>query len=324
MIKRDKCIISCAVTGAIHTPCMSPYLPITPEEIAEQAIEAAEAGAAIIHLHAREPEDGIPATDPEIYRQFLEPINAGCDAIINITTGQFDRQLLQERDPAKLFQRRLAAPKEFAPEICSFNMGPTNPFLWAMADRLEGKYKYDWEGMYVEATKSATMLNTYENMEQIAKELGEDRGIRFEFECFDIGHLHTLRLIMDKGWIKAPIYIQSCFVPIGGLSADPKHIIHMKQTADDLFGDQYHWSCLAGGKEQMSAITMCAIMGGHVRVGLEDSLWLGKGEMAKTNAEQVRRIRRILEELSIEVATPDEAREMLGTKGKENTNIGGG
>ncbi len=321
MKQQEKVIITCAITGAIHMPCMSPYLPITPKEIADEAIAAAEAGASIIHLHARDPEDGMPTTDPEIYRQFLEPIHQETNAIINITTGQPDRQLLTNPDPNALFQRRLAAPKEFSPEVCSFNMGPMNPALWAFKERFEGKFKHDWEEILMTASKAATMINSYANMEQIAKELGEERGVKFEFECFDIGHLYTLKFIMDHGWIKPPLLIQSVFGFLGGLAADPKHVLHMKQTADDLFGDDYIWSCLAAGKNQMSVVTMAAIMGGNVRVGMEDSLWLGKGQPARSNAEQVTRIRKILEELSIEVATPDEAREILQTKGKDKVNI---
>jgi len=322
MIKREKVIITCAITGAIHTPCMSPYLPITPEQIANEAIAAAEAGAAIIHLHAREPDTGMPTTDPEIYRQFLEPIKDNCDAIINITTGQPDRQAFENPDPQALFQRRLAAPKEFAPEICSFNMGPINPAAWLLWDKFKDRDDLrDWEESMFKLTKMFTIQNTYANMEQVATELGDDRGVRFEFECFDIGHLHTVRTIADQGWIKPPFFIQSVLGFAGGLAAEPEHLMHMKQTADRLFGNDYHWSCLAAGAAQMPTITMAAILGGHVRVGLEDSLWYGKGQLAKTNASQVQRIRRILEELSLEIATPDEARKMLQTKGKENTNI---
>jgi len=322
MIKREKVIITCAITGAIHSPCMSPYLPITPEQIAKEAIAAAEAGAAIIHLHAREPDTGMPTTDPEVYRQFLEPIRDNCNAIINITTGQPDRQAFENPDAQALFERRLAAPKEFAPEICSFNMGPMNPAAWLLHDKFKDRDDLlDWElGMFT-LTKMFTIQNTYANMEQVAKELGDDRGIKFEFECFDIGHLHTLRTIADQGWIKPPFFIQSVLGFAGGLAADPEHLMHMKQTADRLFGDDYHWSCLAAGAAQIPTIAMAAIMGGHVRVGLEDSLWYGKGQLAKSNADQVKRISRILDELSLEIATPDEARKMLQTKGKENMTI---
>jgi len=321
MIERKKVIITCAITGAAHTPGMSPYLPITPEQIADEAVAAAEAGAAMIHLHAREPDNGFPTTDPEVYRQFLVPIKERCDAIINITTGQPDRQMLKDGDAAALFQRRLSAPKEFSPEVCSFNLGPMIPGVWAIADRLKGRYKYDWEEEFLKMTKRITITNTYEGMEQVAVELGQQRGVKFEFEAFDIGQLHTLKYLQDQGWVKPPFLIQSVMGFPGGLSASPKHIMHMKQTADDLFGNDYHWSCLAAGKDQIAAVTTAALLGGHVRVGLEDSLWYGKGELAKSNADQVKRIRRILEELSLEIATPDEAREMLETKGIANTNI---
>jgi len=321
LIRRDKVIITCAITGAAHTPSMSPYLPITPEQIADEAVAAAEAGAAMVHLHAREPEEGFPTTDPEVYRQFVGSIKERCDAIINITSGQPDRQAVEQPDADALFQRRLLAPKEFSPEVCSFNLGPMIPGVWATVPRFEGKFKYSWEKPFLEATRRITMTNTYEGMEQIARELGEERGVKFEFEAFDIGELHTLRFIADQGWVKPPFLIQSVMGFPGGLSASPAHILHMKQTADELFGDEYHWSCLAAGKDQMRAVTTAALLGGHVRVGLEDSLWYGRGELAKSNADQVRRIRRILEELSLEIATPDEAREMLQTKGADNTNI---
>ncbi|MEM7705320.1 MAG: 3-keto-5-aminohexanoate cleavage protein [Pseudomonadota bacterium] len=321
MKRREKVIITCAITGAAHTPTMSPHLPITPEQIAEQALEAAEAGAAMIHLHAREPEDGFPTNDTDIYEQFLTPIKADCDAIINITTGQPDRQMVADGDSTALFQRRLAAPKRFEPEVCSFNLGPMIPGVWAVVDRFEGKWLHEWEKPFLEATKHITMTNTYAGMEQVALELGRDRGIKFEFEAFDIGQLYTLKYMVDQGWLKPPYFIQSVMGFPGGLEATPQQIVHMKETADKLFGDDYHWSCLAAGKDQIAAVTQAALLGGHVRVGLEDSLWYGKGRLAKSNAEQVRRIRRILEELSLEIATPDEARAMIGTKGADQTKI---
>jgi uncharacterized protein (DUF849 family) len=321
MKRRDKVIITCAITGAAHTPSMSPYLPITPEQIADEAVAAAEAGAAMVHLHAREPDDGYPTTDPEIYRQFVVPIRDRCDAIINITTGQPDRQVVKDGDSAALFQRRLAAPKEFSPEVCSFNLGPMIPGVWAMVDKLEGKWKYDWEKTFLLATKRITLTNTYEGMEQVARELGDERDVKFEFEAFDIGQLHTLRYIADQGWVKPPFFIQSVLGFAGGLAATPEHALYMKRTADELFGDDYIWSCLAAGKNQIATIAVAAIAGGHVRVGLEDSLWYGKGQLAKSNADQVGRIRRVLEELSLEIASPDEAREILQTKGSDRTNI---
>jgi uncharacterized protein (DUF849 family) len=317
MRKQKKAIITCAITGAVHMPCMSPYLPITPEQIAAEAIAAAEAGASIIHLHARDPQTGMPTTDPDVYGQFLPAIKAGCNAIVNLTTGQPSLA----KTPDEVVDARLAAPKRFSPEITSFNMGPMNPALWALKDRFYSLATHDWERMYMDFAKYTTVLNTFGTMERIARELGDERGVRFEFECFDVGHLHTLRFIADQGWVKPPFFIQSVFGFLGGLGCDPKHVIHVKQTADDLFGDDYYWSVLAAGKDQMRMISMAAIMGGNVRVGLEDSLWYGKGELARTNADQVRRIRRILEELSIEVATPDEARAMLQTKGAHNVNF---
>jgi len=322
MKKQDKVILTCAITGAIHTPSMSPYLPITPEEIAKQSIEAAEAGASIIHLHARDPKDGFPSTDPDHYEPFLKEIKANTDAIINITTGQPSRRAFETGDPSVAFEDRMLAPLKFAPEITSFNMGPLLMGQWALKDKFAGKMKYDWEKiMMSDAMKGVTIVNNYETMEFCAKELGEKRGVRFEYECFDVGHLHTLRFIADQGWIKPPFFIQSIFGFYGGLSTSPEHVMHMKRTADELFGDDYIWSVLAAGKDQMRLVSMAAILGGNVRVGLEDSLWYGKKELATSNAQQVGRISRILEELSIEIATPDEVRQMLGTKGADNVNF---
>lgn len=317
MKKAEKTIITCAITGAAHMPCMSPYLPITPQQIADEAVAAAEAGAAIIHLHARDPETGMPTTDVKVYGQFLPQIKQRCNAIVNITTGQPSL----EPTPEGVFQARLAAPKEFSPEICSFNMGPMNVGIWSMKEKYESRIKFDWERQFFDITKKITMINSFDTMERFARELGEDRGVRFEYECFDIGHLHTLKFILDRGWVKPPLFIQSVYGFLGGLQCNPKHVLYMQQTADDLFGDDYQWSNLAAGKHQMRLITMGAILGAHVRVGLEDSLWHGKGELAVSNADQVSRIRRILEELSIDIATPDEARAMLQTKGADKVNF---
>lgn len=318
MKKADKTIITCAITGAVHMPCMSPYLPITPAQIADEAVAAAEAGAAMIHLHARDPNTGMPTTDVEIYRQFLPEIKARCNAIVNITTGQ---PVIGAKTVEETFLARLAAPKEFSPEVCSFNLGPLNVGLWSLNERFGKKATHDWEQMLLTQSKGMTVINNFDMIERFARELGTERGVKFEFECFDIGHLHTLRFILDQGWVKPPLFIQSCYGFLGALACNPKHLMHMRQTADDLFGDQYSWSNLAAGKHQMSLVTMGAILGGHVRVGLEDSLWYGKHQLAVSNADQVRRIRRILEELSIEIATPDEARAILGTKGSANVNF---
>lgn len=311
MRKAEKAIITCAVTGSVHTPTMSPYLPITPDQIVDESLAAAEAGAAIVHLHARDPDNGRPVPDPEVYAQFLPRIKQDSDVIVNITTGGTS---------SFSFEDRMAAPLEFSPEITSFNMGPLATGTFMMLEKFK-EFKYDWEEQFLAGSKSNVFSNTFENMEYIAKELGDKRGVRFEFECFDIGHLHSLRALVDMGWVKPPLFIQSVYGFLGGIGADPEHVHSMKQTADRLFGDDYYWSNLAAGKHQMKVITMGAIMGAHVRVGLEDSLWYGKGEMAKSNAEQVGRVRRILEELSIDIATPDEAREMLQTKGSSQVSF---
>lgn len=313
MKQSEKVIITSATTGAMHMPCMSPHLPLTPEQIADDSIQAAEAGAAIIHLHARRPEDGMPTTDVNVYEAFLKPIKERTDAIINITTGQ-----PHFGTPEDVIEARLAAPLKFSPEMCSFNMGPMNPAPWALKERLQDKVIHEWETTFLNVTKGITMINSYSLMERIAKELGEERGIVFEYECFDIGHLYALALIADRGWVKPPFFIQSIFGFIGGLGTEADHLLHMRQTADRLFGDDYCWSILAAGKDQLRMITIGAAMGSHVRVGMEDSLWAGKGQLARSSADQVQRIRTILAQLSLEVATPDEAREILGTKGPDN------
>ncbi|MDT9598813.1 beta-keto acid cleavage family enzyme [Sphingosinicella rhizophila] len=313
MRQADKIIITSATTGAMHMPCMSPYLPLTPEQIVEDSVKAADAGAAIIHLHARRPEDGMPTTDVNVYEAFLKPLKERTNAIINITTGQ-----PHFGTPEEVIEARLAAPLKFAPEMCSFNMGPMNPAPWVLQQRLEGKIKFDWERSFMAASKQMTMINTYALMERIAKELGEERGIVFEYECFDIGHLYALALIADRGWVKPPFFVQSIFGFLGGLGTEADHLVHMRQTADRLFGDDYAWSVLAAGREQIRMTTLGAAMGSHVRVGMEDSLWAGKGELARSSADQVVRIRTILEQLSLEPASPDEARAILGTKGAHN------
>jgi uncharacterized protein (DUF849 family) len=306
----DKAIITCAVTGAVHMPCMSDHLPITPEQIANEAVAAAQAGAAMIHLHARDPETGKPTTDPEVYRRFIVPIKERCDAIINITTGQ-----------PGTFEQRMQAPLRFAPEVCSFNMGPMAVGLFALLPKFRDRIKYDWEPEFMKMSKGFITENNFETMEYICRELGEARGVRFEFECFDISHLHTLEFIWKLGWVKPPFFIQSVYGFVGGLGPLASHVLHMKQTADELFGDNYYWSNLAAGRHQMRLVTLGAILGGHVRVGMEDSLWYGKGRPARSNADQVARIRRILEELSIDIATPEDAREILQTKGQDRVDF---
>ncbi|HEY1504138.1 MAG TPA: 3-keto-5-aminohexanoate cleavage protein [Stellaceae bacterium] len=305
MAKSGKVIITCAVTGSIHTPTMSPYLPITPDEVASQAIGAAEAGAAILHLHARDPKDGRPTPDPAVFMQFLPRIKQATKAVINITTGGGHKMTVEER---------LAAPLSASPEMCSLNMGSMNFGLYPMLNRYK-EFKYGWEKPYLEGTDDLIFRNTFRDIERILKDLGQVHGTKFEFECYDVGHLYNLAHFLDRKLVQPPLFVQTIFGILGGIGADGENVAHMKRIADKLFGDAYYWSILAAGRHQMPLITMGAIMGGNVRVGLEDSLYLGKGQLARTNAEQVSRIRSILENLSLEIATPDEARSMLQLKG---------
>jgi uncharacterized protein (DUF849 family) len=304
-LKSNKVVITCAVTGSIHTPTMTPHLPLTPDEIARQSIEAAEAGAAILHLHARDPRDGRPTPDPAVFMQFLPRIKQATDAVVNITTGGGHGMTLQER---------LAAPLKASPEMCSLNMGSMNFGLYPMLDRYK-EFKYDWERKHLEASRDFIFRNTFKDIELVLQELGEGHGTRFEFECYDVGHLYNLAHFLDRKLVKPPLFVQTIFGILGGIGADPENLAHMKRIADKLFGDQYAWSVLAGGRHQLPFVTMAAIQGGNVRVGLEDSIYLGKGQLAKSNAEQVRRIRSILENLSLEIATPKEARALLALKG---------
>jgi uncharacterized protein (DUF849 family) len=305
MAASRKVIITCAVTGSIHTPTMSPHLPITPDEVARDAIAAAEAGAAILHLHARDPKNGRPTPSPDVFMQFLPRIKQQSNAVVNITTGGAQGMTLQDR---------LAAPLRAKPEMCSLNMGSMNFGLYPMLNRYK-EWKYEWEPHHLEASRDAIFRNTFKDIEHILKELGEGCGTRFEFECYDISHLYTLAHFLDRGLVKPPLFVQTIFGILGGIGADPENLMHMRRIADKLFGDAYHWSILAAGRHQMNFITIGAIMGGNVRVGLEDSLYLGKGKLAESNADQVAKIKRIVEELSLEVATPEEARRMLALKG---------
>jgi uncharacterized protein (DUF849 family) len=305
MAAARKVIITCAVTGSIHTPTMSPYLPITPDQIAADAVAAAEAGASILHLHARNPKDGRPTPDPDVFMQFLPAIKASTNAVINITTGGGHNMTVQER---------LAAPLRAKPEMCSLNMGSMNFGLYPMLNKYS-RWQYDWEPQYLEASRDFIFRNTFKDIEYILRELGEAHGTRFEFECYDVGHLYTLAHFLERGLVKPPLFVQTIFGILGGIGPHPENLTHMRAIADKLFGDAYQWSILATGRHQMNLITMGAIMGGNVRVGLEDSLYAGKGALAHNNAEQVRKIREILEALSLDVATPDEARRMLDLKG---------
>ena len=305
-------IITCAVTGAIHSPTMSEYLPITPNEIAEDAIAAAEAGASILHLHAREPNDGRPTPDPDVFMEFLPRIKQSTDAVVNITTGGGHGMTLEER---------CAGALKVSPEMTSLNMGSMNFGLYQILDKIKD-WKYDWEPAYFEMTRDFIFRNTFKDIEWVLKNLGEDHGVRFEFECYDMGHLYNLAHFVDRGLVKPPFFVQTIFGILGGIGADIENLMHMRRIANKLFGEEnYEWSILAAGKHQMSFVTTGAILGGNVRVGLEDSLFLGKGEMAKSNAEQVAKIRRIIEDMSLEVATPTEARERLALKGGDNVSF---
>ena len=305
-----KVIITCAVTGAIHTPTMSPHLPITPAEIAEGAIGAAKAGAAIVHLHARMPADGKPTQDPEMFKQFLPKIKAATDVVINITTGGA---------PTMSVEERLQPALKLKPEVASLNMGSMNFGLYEMIPRYS-QWKHEWELPYLAGSDERIFKNTFKDIAHILQSCsGNDT--RFEIECYDIGHLYTASHFLDRGLVKPPLFIQSVFGIRGGIGPHPEDVLHMKRTADRLFGDQYQWSVLGGGRNQMYIATQSAVMGGNVRVGLEDSLWIGKGQLAKSNAEQVSKIRRILEELGLQIATPDEARQILKLKGRNNVNF---
>ncbi|HTH79177.1 MAG TPA: 3-keto-5-aminohexanoate cleavage protein [Ramlibacter sp.] len=307
-MQADKVIISCAVTGSVHTPTMSPYLALTPNEIAEQSIEAAQAGAAIVHLHARNPGDGRPSADPEVFEQFVPRIREATDAVINITTGGSTRMTLEER---------LAYPLRAKPEMCSLNMGSMNFSIHPVARKIHD-WRYDWEKPYVEGMEDLIFRNTFRDIRHILQVLGRDGGTRFEFECYDVGHLYTLAHFVEEGLVEGPLFIQCIFGILGGIGPDPENLVAMRSTADRLFGRRgYRFSVLGAGRHQMPLLTMAAVMGGNVRVGLEDSLYLGKGQLARSCAEQVRKIRRILDELSLDVASPAEVRDMLKLKGND-------
>jgi uncharacterized protein (DUF849 family) len=305
MAKQDKVIITCAVTGSIHTPTMSPHLPITPDQIAADAVAAAEAGAAILHLHARDPETGRPTPSPDVFMEFLPRIKQQCNAVVNITTGGGHGMTVDER---------IAAALRASPEMTSLNMGSMNFGLYPALNRFK-EFQHGWERDYLEASRDFIFRNTFKDIERVLKDLGEDHGVRFEFECYDVGHLYNLAHFLDRGLVKPPLFVQTIFGILGGIGADPENVMHMRSIANKLFGDDYRWSILAAGRHQMGFCTMAATMGANVRVGLEDSLYLGKGQLAESNADQVAKIRRILEDLSLEVATPDEARAMLALKG---------
>ena len=301
----SKIIISCAITGSIHTPSMSEFLPVTAAQISAQAIEASEAGAAILHLHARVPETGRPSSDPAHWAGFLGVIRTGCNGVVNMTTGGSAVMTLAQR---------LAAPMQFRPEMCSLNMGSMNFALYPMAAKITD-WKYDWEKPFLEGSDDLVFKNTPRDIAFVLNEMGTQRGARFEFECYDVSHLYMLKHFVDRGAVVAPLFVQFVFGVLGGMAADPDMLMLMKRTADRLFGDSYQFSVLAAGRNQISMAAMAAAMGGHVRVGLEDNLYLSKDVLARSNAAQVRQIRGIVEGLGRVVASPDESRAMLGLKG---------
>lgn len=303
-------IVSCAITGSIHVPSQSPHLPITPQEIAEGARGAAAAGAAIVHLHARDPENGQPTPDPDVFAQFLPVIQRGSDVIINISTGGSQTMSLEER---------LAAARRFAPELCSLNMGSMNFATFPVRDAI-AQFRYDWEPEALEDTRSSIFRNTFADIESIIQTMSE-LGTRFEFECYDVGHLYTLAHFLDRGLVEPPLFVQFVLGVLGGIGPGAEHLLHMHQTADRLFGDRYRWSVLGAGRHQMGLATIASLIGGNVRVGLEDSVYLERGRLATSNAEQVEKIIRILRELSLQIATPAQARELLGLKGAGRTAI---
>jgi uncharacterized protein (DUF849 family) len=310
MARRGKVIISCAVTGSIHVPSQSPHLPLTPGQIAESAIGAAEAGAAIVHLHARDSKTGRPTPDPDVFARFLPQIKESSDVVINITTGGGHGMTVEERT---------RAASRFEPELCSLNMGSMNFGLFPVLDRVS-TFEHAWEPKYLEMTRDFIFRNTYKDIETIVRTLGA-AGTRFEFECYDVGHLYNLAYFLEQGIVQPPLFVQTIFGILGGIGPEPENLLHMKATADRLFGDAYYWSILGAGRHQTNLVTIGAILGGSVRVGLEDSIYLAKGKLAESNADQVAKIARILGELSLEIATADEARQMLSLKGASATAI---
>lgn len=306
MASRRKTIITCAVTGSSHTPTMSPHLPYKVDDIIQQSIEAHRAGAAVIHLHARNPQDGSPTADPEIFRAYLQGIKAETNAIIGLTTGGATGQSIEER---------LVPVRALQPELCTLNLGTINYGGFPMIPKYQRQWQFEWEEPYLESTRHEPFVSNFSDIEYMLKHLQQETGVRFEFEAYDVGHIYTLAYYMDIGLVQPPVFLQFVMATFGGIGPDVDHIVHMKRTADRLLGNDIQWSVLGGGRYQMNVVTVGAVMGSHVRVGLEDSIYLAKGQLAESNAAQVRKIKRILDELSLETATSDEAREMLGLKG---------
>ena len=306
MPKNRKVIITCAVTGAIHTPSMSPYLPVTPDEIVEAALGAAEAGAAILHLHARDPETGRPDQSPEAFAPFLSRIKQATNAVVNLTTGG---------SPFMKVDERVRPAAEWKPEVASLNMGSMNFGLFPMLNRYKD-FRHDWEREHLEGSRDLVFRNSFADIEYVLRTCAEN-GTKFEFECYDISHLYNLAHFVERGLVEPPFFVQSVFGILGGIGPHPEDVAHMKRTADRLFGDSYQWSVLGAGSNQMRIAAQSLALGGNLRVGLEDSLWVGPGKLAESNAEQVRLARQLVEGLGLEIATPDEARGMLALKGAD-------
>jgi uncharacterized protein (DUF849 family) len=306
MSESRKVIITCAVTGSGHTPTMSPHLPYTVEDVVAESVAAVEAGASVIHLHARDPRDGRPTADPAVFMEYLKPIKEATDAVVSITTGGGTGMTVEER---------LEIVHVAQPELCTLNLGTMNYGGFPMIDKYRGSWRFDWEEPYLESTRALPFVSSYADIEHMLRTVGPQTGARFEFEAYDVGHLYTLAYYLDQGLVQPPIFLQTVMGVMGGIGAEVDHIVHLKRTADRLLGDAFEWSVLGAGRHQFNAITAAAIMGSHVRVGLEDGLYLGKGQLAPSNADQVRKIRRILDELSLEPATPAQTRQILGLKG---------
>ena len=304
---RRSVIITCAPTGGIHTPTMSPHLPVTPDEIADASIEAAQAGAAIIHLHARNPETGQPDPRPELFEEFMPKISASCNAVLNVSTGGGLGMTREER---------LRAAVSTSPEMASLNVGSLNFGIFPMLDKYS-EWKHEWEPQFLEMTRDFVFKNTFADIEYVVKELGQGHGTKFEFECYDLGHLYNLAWLIDQGWVEPPFFVQMVFGILGGVGADLDNLVHMHTIAEKLFGNSYEWSVLAAGRHQMNFATEAALLGGNLRVGMEDSLYLGPGMLTPSNAHQVTKIRGIVETLGFDIATPDEARTRLALKGAD-------
>jgi uncharacterized protein (DUF849 family) len=306
MATSKKVIITCAVTGGAHTPTMSPHLPYTVDDIVAESVSAVKAGASVIHLHARDPQDGRPTPDPAVFMEYLKPIKEATDCIVSITSGGGTGMTVAER---------LEIINVARPELCTLNLGTMNYGSFPMIDKYRGKWQFDWEEPYLESTRGTPFVSTYADIEHMLRTVGPETGSRFEFEAYDVGHLYTLAYYLDQGLVKPPIFLQTIMGVMGGIGPGVDHLVHLKQTADRLLGDAFEWSVLGAGRHQFHVLTAAATMGAHMRVGLEDGLYVGKGQLAPSNAEQVRKIRRILSELSIEVATPAETRQILDLKG---------